>query len=288
MTAKSKPSITVPDILKRKSGREKISALTAYDFPTAKILDNAGIDLILVGDSLGMVVLGYSNTIPVTMDVMIHHTRAVSRGAQRALVIGDMPFFSCNVSLDEAKKNACRFIQEGGAGGVKIEGSSPRRLELIASLVEADIPVMGHVGLTPQSIHHLGRFQVIGKNPREAREILAQARDLERAGVFAVVLECIPREIAAEVTKKLNIPTIGIGAGPHCDGQILVFHDLAGYSHGYLPKFVKQYARLNDVIEEAAQNYIQDVKKGVFPEDKHSYHLKKPGRLGEFFNHEKE
>lgn len=288
MTAKSKRLVTVPDLLKKKAGREKITALTAYDFPTAKIMDRAGIDIILVGDSLGMVVLGYENTIPVTMDMMIHHTRAVTRGTEKALVVGDMPFFSYNVSLEEAKKNACRFIQEAGAGAVKIEGSSPRRLQLISSLVEADIPVMGHVGLTPQAIHHLGRFQVKGKNRREARDILAQARDLEGAGVFSVVLECIPRELAGEVTKKLNIPTIGIGAGPHCDGQILVFHDLAGYSHGYLPKFVKQYAGLNDVIGNAVKNYIQDVKKNAFPEDKHCYHLKNPGQLDEFLNHDEE
>jgi 3-methyl-2-oxobutanoate hydroxymethyltransferase len=288
MTAKSKEPVAIPDLLKKKASREKITALTAYDFPTAKIMDNAGIDIILVGDSLGMVVLGYENTIPVTMDMMIHHTRAVTRGTKKALVVGDMPFFSYNVSLEEAKKNACRFIQEAGAGAVKIEGSSPRRLQLISSLVEADIPVMGHVGLTPQAIHHLGRFQVKGKNRKEARDILAQARDLEGAGVFSVVLECIPRELAGEVTKKLNIPTIGIGAGPHCDGQILVFHDLAGYSHGYLPKFVKQYAGLNDVIGNAVKNYIHDVKKNAFPEDKHCYHLKNPSQLDEFLNHDEE
>jgi 3-methyl-2-oxobutanoate hydroxymethyltransferase len=280
--------VTIPDLQKKKSAQEKITALTAYDFPTAKILDEAGIDLILVGDSLAMVVLGYSNTIPVTMDMMIHHTHAVTRGTQRALVVGDMPFFSYNVSLEEAKKNACRFIQEGGAGAVKIEGSSPRRLKFISSLIEADIPVMGHVGLTPQAIHHFGRFQVRGKTRKEARDILSQAKDLEQAGVFAVVLECVPRELAGEVTKKLSIPTIGIGAGPHCDGQILVFHDLAGYSHGYLPKFVKQYAGLNDVIGGAVKNYIQDVKNQIFPEDKHCYHLKNPGQLDEFLNHDGE
>ncbi len=288
MNKKNKSPVTIPDLIKKKSTHEKITALTAYDFPTAKILDNAGIDLILVGDSLGMVVLGYSNTIPVTMDMMIHHTRAVTRGTKRALVVGDMPFFSYNASLEEAKKNACRFIQEGRAGAVKIEGSSPRRLELISSLVEADIPVMGHVGLTPQSIHHLGRFQVRGKTRKEARDILDQARELEKSGVFSVVLECIPLELADEVTKKLSIPTIGIGAGPHCDGQILVFHDLAGYSHGYLPKFVKQYAGLNDVIGDAVENYIQDVKEKTFPDDKHSYHLNNPGRMGEFLNHDEE
>jgi len=288
MTAKSKNPVTIPGLKKKKSVQEKITALTAYDFPTAKILDEAGIDLILVGDSLGMVVLGYSNTIPVTMEDMIHHTRAVTRGTRYALTVGDMPFFSYNVSLEEAKKNACRFIQEGGARAVKIEGSSPRRLELISSLVEADIPVMGHVGLTPQSINHLGRFQVRGKNRKEARDILSQARDLENAGVFAVVLECIPRELAGEVSQKLKVPTVGIGAGPLCDGQILVFHDLAGYSHGYLPKFVKQYAQLNDIIRKGVRNYIQDVKAGEFPEDKHSFHLKNPSQLNDFLNHEDE
>jgi 3-methyl-2-oxobutanoate hydroxymethyltransferase len=288
MTANSRSRVTIPDLIKKKTNHEKITALTAYDFPTAKIMDNAGIDLILVGDSLGMVVLGYTNTIPVTMDIMIHHTSAVARGTNYALVVGDMPFFSYNVSHEVARKNACRFIREAGAGAVKIEGSSPRRLELIESLAEADIPVMGHVGLTPQSIHHLGRFHVRGKTRKEARDILSQAKELEKAGVFAVVLECIPRELAQEVTHKLMVPTIGIGAGPHCDGQILVFHDLAGYSHGYLPKFVKQYAGLNDVIGKAVSHYIEDVKKEAFPEDRHSFHLKNPAQLNDFLNHDDE
>jgi 3-methyl-2-oxobutanoate hydroxymethyltransferase len=267
--------VTIPHLLKKKARGEKIVALTAYDFPTALILDEAGVDIILVGDSLGMVVLGYENTIPVTMDEMIHHTKAVTRAVRRALVIGDMPYFSFHQTEELTIANASRFLKEAGAKGIKIEGASKRRLKLIEAMVEAEIPVMGHVGLTPQSIHHLGQFKVKGKEADEARKICADAQNLERAGVFAVILECIPQDLARRVTAKLKIPTIGIGAGPHCDGQILVFHDLVGYSTGYIPKFVKRYADLQSVIGQAVKKYSEDVRTGVFPDETHSYHRKK-------------
>jgi 3-methyl-2-oxobutanoate hydroxymethyltransferase len=266
--------VTVPSLLKKKKAGEKITALTAYDYPIAKIVDSAGIDVILVGDSVGMVVLGYENTIPVTMEEMIHHTKAVVRGTKRALVIGDMPYFSFHLTADETITNASRFLKEAGAQAVKIEGASPKRLKLIERLVEAEIPVMGHVGLTPQSINHLGRFKVKGKAVDEARKILADARNLEQAGVFSVILECVPLELARIVTERLQVPTIGIGAGPYCDGQILVFHDLVGFMNGYLPKFVKRYVHLHDTLMQAVQAYAGDVLAGQFPDDEHSYHFK--------------
>lgn len=268
------PKVTIPFLRDKKKNGIKIFALTAYDYPTAKLLDEAGVDLILVGDSLGMVVLGYENTIPVTMEDMLHHTKPVVRAAKRAFVVGDMPYFSFHLSIEESIFNASRFLKEAGAKAVKIEGASPRRLALVKALVEAEIPVLGHVGLTPQSIHHLGRFRVRGKIAPEARDILEDARNLEKAGVFAVVLESIPMELARIITEDLSVPTIGIGAGPHCDGQILVFHDLVGFSNGYLPKFVKQYAELGRIIGDAVGTYIDEVRTGDFPGDVHSYHLK--------------
>ena len=274
MAANNNQRVTIPALQSKKANKEKITALTAYDFPIARIVDDAGIDLVLVGDSLGMVVLGYDNTIPVTMDEMIHHTKPVVRAVKRALVIGDMPYFSFHLSTEESVFNASRFIKEAGAQGVKIEGASKKRLRLIESLVEAEIPVMGHVGLTPQSIHHIGQFKVKGSEKGEARKVIQDAVNLEKAGVFAVILECIPMEVAGIITEKLKVPTIGIGAGPRCDGQILVFHDLVGYSSGYLPKFVKKYADLHGIISQAVGKYKEDVQKGVFPDDEHSYHLK--------------
>ena len=274
MAANNNQRVTIPALQSKKANKEKITALTAYDFPIARIVDDAGIDLVLVGDSLGMVVLGYDNTIPVTMDEMIHHTKPVVRAVKRALVIGDMPYFSFHLSTEETVFNASRFIKEAGAQGVKIEGASKKRLRLIESLVEAEIPVMGHVGLTPQSIHHIGQFKVKGSEKGEARKVIQDAVNLEKAGVFAVILECIPMELAGIITEKLKVPTIGIGAGPRCDGQILVFHDLVGYSSGYLPKFVKKYADLHGIISQAVGKYKEDVQKGVFPDDEHSYHLK--------------
>jgi 3-methyl-2-oxobutanoate hydroxymethyltransferase len=266
--------VTIPALLARKNAGPKIVCLTAYDHPTAKILDEAGVDLILVGDSLGMVVLGYENTVPVTMDEMIHHTRAVTRAVKRALVVGDMPYFSFHLSADETVRNASRFLKEGGAAAVKIEGASKKRLKLVEAMVEAEIPVMGHVGLTPQSIHHLGRYRVRGTAAEGARRIIDDARNLERSGAFAVVLESMPVEVAAEVTRAVGIPTIGIGAGPACDGQVLVLHDMLGYSAGYMPKFVRKYADLNAVIGGAVGAYASDVRVGRFPDDATSYHLK--------------
>jgi 3-methyl-2-oxobutanoate hydroxymethyltransferase len=268
------PKVTIPSLLAKKKKKEKIAALTAYDYPIAQIVDESGVDIILVGDSLGMVVLGYANTLPLTMEDMIHHTKPVARAARRALVVADMPYFSFHLSLEDSVRNASRFLKEAGAAAVKIEGASQKRLRLIRALVEAEIPVMGHVGLTPQSIHHLGQFKVRGSEVEEASRIIADALSLEKAGVFSIVLECIPMELAKIVTEKVRVPTIGIGAGPYCDGQILVFHDLVGYSNGYLPKFVRKYAELHQVISQAVQRYIEDVKAGEFPDDLHSYHMK--------------
>ncbi len=275
MTENKKSTVSITSLRRKKEAGEPIVALTAYDYPVAKIVDAAGVDLILVGDSLGMVVLGYPTTIPVTMDEMIHHTRAVTRAVKRAMVVGDMPYGSFHLSEEQSVANALRFIKDAGVGAVKIEGASTRRLRLIEAMVEAEIPVMGHVGLTPQSIRHLGRFKVAGKTEAEAELILQSAKQLEQVGVFAVILECIPMELAREVTSRLTVPTIGIGAGPHCDGQILVFHDLVGFNNGYLPKFVKKYADLQTVLSEAVGVYADDVRTRRFPEDVHSYHLKK-------------
>jgi len=271
--------ITVPDILSRKTvptsaipeKQQKITCITAYDYPTARLLDDAGIDMLLVGDSLGMVVLGYDSTLPVTLDDMIHHTRAVRRGTRRALVVADMPYGSFHVSLDESVRNAVRLVKEGGAEAVKVEGGE-RRIELIVRLVEAEIPVVGHVGLTPQSVNALGGFHVQGKTSDAARQVERDARAVEAAGAFAVVLESMPRELAARITEKLRIPTIGIGAGPDCDGQVLVFHDLVGYATEHKAKFVRQYANLSAEISRAATQYCEDVSSGRFPSDLESYH----------------
>ncbi len=265
---------TIPSIQARKAVGPKIVCLTAYDFPTARILDERGVDIILVGDSLGMVVLGYENTVPVTMDEMLHHTRAVTRAVRRALVVGDMPYFSFHLGAGETIRNASRFLKEGGASAVKIEGASAKRLRLVKAMVEAEIPVMGHVGLTPQSILSLGRYKVRGKLAAEARRIVEEAQGLEEAGAFAVVLESVPVEVAALVTRAVGIPTIGIGAGPACDGQILVFHDVMGFSTGYMPKFVRRYADLNGVMGVAVGAYAADVRAGRFPDDATSYHLR--------------
>jgi 3-methyl-2-oxobutanoate hydroxymethyltransferase len=267
--------ITVPDILSRKSStldkKRKISCLTAYDYPTAKLLDDAGVDVLLVGDSLGMAVLGYDSTLPVTLEDILHHTRAVRRGTRRALLVADMPYGSFHVSAEETIRNAVRLIKEGGAEAVKVEGGE-RRIELIAKLVEAEIPVMGHIGLTPQSFNSLGGFQVQGKTADAARQVERDARAVEAAGAFSVVLESMPRELAARITENLRIPTIGIGAGPDCDGQILVFHDLVGLTIGHKPKFVRQYANLGAEVARAVVEYCEDVRNGNFPSDAESYH----------------
>ena len=272
--------ITVPDILNRKShpgtipieSHRKITCLTAYDYPTARLLDEAGVDILLVGDSLAMVVLGYEITLPVTVDEMMHHVRAMRRGVRRALVVADMPYGSFHVSLDESVANAVRFIKEAGAEAVKIEGGE-KRLELISRLVEAEIPVMGHVGLTPQSINALGGFKVQGKTFEAAQQLIRDARAVEAAGAFSIVLESVPRELAVQITEQLRIPTIGIGAGPECDGQVLVLHDLVGLTFGGVPKFARQYANLSETISRAVIEYCEDVRSGRFPSDAESYHL---------------
>jgi 3-methyl-2-oxobutanoate hydroxymethyltransferase len=265
----------VPDILSRKSSsldkKAKISCLTAYDYPTARLLDEAGVEVLLVGDSLGMAVLGYDSTLPVTLDDILHHTRAVRRGTKRALLVADMPYGSFHVSIEEAIRNAVRLVKEGGAEAVKIEGGE-RRIELIAKLVEAEIPVMGHIGLTPQSFNALGGFQVQGKTADAARRVERDARAVEAAGAFSVVLESLPRELAARITDNLRIPTIGIGAGPDCDGQILVLHDLLGLTAGHKPKFVRRYADLGAEVSRAVGEYCEDVRHGRFPSDAESYH----------------
>ncbi|HUU36873.1 MAG TPA: 3-methyl-2-oxobutanoate hydroxymethyltransferase [Candidatus Desulfaltia sp.] len=278
MSEKAEPAVTIPYLQGKKERGERIVALTAYDYPSALILDQSGVDIVLVGDSLGMVVLGYENTIPVTMDEMIHHTKAVSRAVRRALVIGDMPYFSFHQTEEVTIANASRFLKEAGARGVKVEGASEKRLKLIVAMIEAEIPVMGHVGLTPQSIHHLGQFRVRGGDEEEARKIIDDARKLEQAGVFAVILECVPKELAGAITKTLKVPTIGIGAGPLCDGQVLVFHDMVGYSTGYNPKFVKKYADMQSVISRAVKQYADEVRGGIFPDESHAYHPKKKAK----------
>ena len=272
--------ITPVDVQEMKRAGKKITMLTAYDYPMALLEDRAGIDIILVGDSVGMVVLGYENTIPVTMDEMIHHTKAVSRGARSALIIGDMPFMSYNSSEREAISNAGRFMKEGGADAVKLEGGTSVT-EVVRAIVKAGIPVMGHIGLTPQTISMLGGFKVQGKDAKAAQKIIDDAMILEEAGAFSVLLEAIPAPIARRITERLTVPTIGIGAGVHCDGQVLVVHDMLGFFDRFTPKFVKKYANLNDSILKAFESYREDVLKGAFPSDQHSFHIdeKELGKL---------
>src|SRR6201998_1432636 len=267
--------ITVPSLLHRKSlsprDSTKITCLTAYDYPTARLLDEAGVEVLLVGDSLGMVMLGHETTLPVTVEEMLHHTRAVRKGTRRALVVADMPFGSYHAEISESVRNAVRFVKEAGAEAVKVEGGE-RRLELIARLTESEIPVMGHVGLTPQSLHAMGGYRVQGKPPYSAKHLLRAARAVEAAGAFAIVLEAVPRELAAQITRELRIPTIGIGAGPDCDGQVLVLHDILGLTFSQTPKFARQYANVSEVISKAVREYCDDVRRGGFPLDGESYH----------------
>ena len=262
--------ITITDIKEIKQKKEKIPMLTAYDYVTAKMVDEAGVPLILVGDSLGMVMLGYESTIPVTMEEMIHHTKAVVRGAKKALVVGDMPFMTYHISVSDALRNAARFIQEGGAQAVKLEGGEVVA-ETIKRIVGCGIPVMGHIGLTPQSIHQLGGFKVRGKGLEEGRKLLNDARILEEAGAFAVVLECTPAPLSKLITQKLTIPAIGIGAGPDCDGQVQVISDLLGLYTDFVPKHAKQYARLAGEIKTAVSSYVSEVKSRSFPTAEQSY-----------------
>lgn len=262
--------LRIPDVKNKKQQGEKVTMLTAYDFVLARLLDEAGIDILLVGDSLGMVLLGYETTLPVTLEMMIHHSRAVSRGAQRALVVADMPFLTYHLSLSEAVQNAGRLIQEGGVAAVKMEGGRTV-VDVTRRLVEVGIPVMGHLGLLPQSIHQLGGFRPQARGRAAAERLLEDAEILEEAGAFAVVLESVPAEVAKRVTARLSIPTIGIGAGPHCDGQVLVSHDAFGLYQGSVPPFVKQYVQLGAQLKKAAQTYIADVQAGRFPAQEHCF-----------------
>ncbi len=261
--------VTIPSLLRRKHRGEKITMLTAYDFTFSHIFDTAGIDVLLVGDSLGNVIQGQDTTLPVTLDESLYHTRLVSRGASRALVVGDMPFGSYQVSAEDAVRNAIRFVKEGGAQAVKLEGGTAVR-DTIQRIVSAEIPVMGHVGLTPQAIHRMGGHRVQGRTDASRSRVLADARAVQEAGAFAVVLEGMPVEFAAEVTDSLEIPTLGIGAGVHCDGQVLVMHDLLGLSD-WAPSFVKQYASLGVVASQAARRFAEEVSDAKFPDEKHSY-----------------
>ncbi|MBI2988747.1 MAG: 3-methyl-2-oxobutanoate hydroxymethyltransferase [Deltaproteobacteria bacterium] len=263
--------VTAPEIKRMKQRGEKIAVLTAYDYSFARILDEAGVDILLVGDSVGSVIQGQQSTLPVTVDEMIYHTKAVVRGRRRALVVADMPFLSYQVSLEEAKRNAGRFLQEAGAEAVKIEGGV-HFLETIEALVQMGIPVMGHVGLTPQSVHRFGGYKVQGKEKEERGIILQDALAVEEAGAFSVVLEGIPMDLAQEITRRLSIPTIGIGAGIHCDGQVLVVHDMLGLFDMYTPKFVKRYADVRGIITDAVKNFIAEVREEKFPGEEHSFH----------------
>ena len=258
--------VTIPALFKMKEKREKIAALTAYDYPFAKMADESGIHVILVGDSLGMAVQGYSNTLPVTMDEMIYHTRLVTRATQHALVIGDMPFMSYQTGIDTAVSNAGRFIKEGGAAAIKLEGGASVS-PVIRAVSSAGISVQAHIGLTPQSVHQMGGYRV----QRDEDRLLADALEVQDAGAFSVVLEGIPSDIASSITQKLKIPTIGIGAGPHCDGQILVIHDLLGLTDRHVPRFVKQYSRLMDLSKHSIQEYVAEVQSGSFPGKEHCY-----------------
>lgn len=260
---------TAPKITALK-GREKIVSLTAYDFSMARMVDEAGIQLVLVGDSLGMTMLGYENTLPVTLEQMLHHTAAVARGAKHALVVTDLPFLTYQVSVEQALANAGRCIKEAGAGAVKVEGGA-FRAPTIRALVENGIPVLGHIGLTPQSIRAMGGYKVQGRKSDEADHLLADARAVAEAGAFAIVLEAMPSELASAITAAVSVPTIGIGAGPHCDGQILVLHDILGLYGEFKPKFVKRYANLGPEIKKALAEYAAEVREGEFPGPEQSY-----------------
>lgn len=261
---------TVRTLQEQKARGEKIAMVTAYDFPSARIADEAGLDLILVGDSLGMAILGYETTLPVTMDEMLYHTKAVARGVKNSLLVADMPFLSYHLTIPEAIANAGKFLQEAGAQAVKLEGGQDR-IEVIQAIVKAGIPVMGHLGLTPQSVHQLGGYKVQGKEKAQAQKLLEEARELEEAGVFSLVLECIPSRLAETISRSLSIPTIGIGAGPCCDGQVLVWHDLLGITRNLKPRFVKRYANLHAEMLQAVKAYKDEVKEGKFPLAEHSF-----------------
>lgn len=267
-----KRRITAADFVAFKENRQRITMMTAYDYTSARLVDEAEMDVILVGDSLGMVILGYENTLQVTMEDMLHHTRAVSRGAGKTMVIADMPFLSYHINTEEAVRNAGRFIQEAGAHAVKLEGGKDVAPQ-IAAILKAQIPVLGHLGLTPQSVHRFGGFKVQGKEKEAARELIEEALLLQELGVFGIVLECIPAALAKMISEKLRIPTIGIGAGPDCDGQVLVLQDVLGLNREFTPKFVKKYGELGDAMVSALRSYAQEVRQGVFPEASHTFSM---------------
>jgi len=264
--------VTINQVKEMKRKGEKIAMLTAYDYSTAKIIDEADIPLILVGDSLGMVVLGYETTIPVTIEAMIHHTKAVVRGTKRSLIVGDMPFMTYHLSAEDALRNAARFIQEAGCQAVKLEGGVTVA-EKVRRVVDCGIPVMGHIGLTPQSIHQLGGFKVQGKTPEAAIKLIKDARALEEAGAFAIVLETVPAQLASLITQKVDVPTIGIGAGIGCDGQIQIINDILGLFTDFVPKHAKQYIKLAEIIHNVVSEYASEVKSGGFPTDQNSFFL---------------
>ncbi|MBH0168383.1 MAG: 3-methyl-2-oxobutanoate hydroxymethyltransferase [Bacillota bacterium] len=264
---------TTKSFLKMKRDGEKISMVTAYDYPTAVICEKAEMDLLLVGDSLGMVVLGYDSTIPVTMEDMIYHTKAVKRGAPNTFIVTDMPFMTYHGSIDETLNNARRILQESGASAVKVEGGK-QIVQTVERLTDAGVPVMGHLGLTPQMVGVMGGYGVQGKEERDAERLIEESLLLEKAGAFAIVLECVPQQLAEIVTKKLRIPVIGIGAGKHTDGQVLVYHDMIGYGFHHVPKFVKTYGNVKDVMVEGLLKYKEDVRTQQFPEESHSFNMK--------------
>ena len=265
--------VTIAELLQKKKEGQKITMMTAYDYPTGRLVDQAGIDTILVGDSLGMVMLGYNSTVPVTMDEMIHHCKAVSRGAKSGFLIGDMPFMSYQINIEQAVENAGRFIKEAGCDSVKLEGGT-EMAHVVKAIVRAGMPVCAHIGLTPQTATMLSGFRVQGKDAESARELVQSARDLEEAGAFMIVMECIPDLLAAKITKELKIPTIGIGAGKDCDGQVLVYHDLVGLFERFTPKFVKQYINLSPKIKDALIQFKTEVESGSFPGPEHTFAMK--------------
>ncbi|MGE5417608.1 MAG: 3-methyl-2-oxobutanoate hydroxymethyltransferase [Acidobacteriota bacterium] len=265
--------ITTAVLKEKKLKGEKITMLTAYDYATAMAVDQAGIDVILVGDSLGNVILGYENTLAVTMEDMIHHTKAVSRGTKNSMVVGDMPFLSYHITIPEAVRNAGRFVQEAGAHAVKLEGGQ-ERVDTIKAIIDAQIPVIGHIGLTPQSVNQFGGFKVQGRDLETAKKLINDAIALDRAGVFSIVLEGVPAALAAKITQEVAVPTIGIGAGAGCDGQVLVINDLLGLNPGHVPKFVKKFAELYPLMVQAIEAYKDEVEKGTFPATEHCYTIK--------------
>lgn len=271
MSDKPRTKVTAPSIKERKGG-QKIGMVTAYDTPGAVIASEAGADIILVGDSVANTVLGFDTTLSVDVDIMIHHTAAVKRGKPHSLIVGDLPWMSYHLSPEDALLNASRLMREGGAEAVKLEGGRDR-VDVVKAIVSAEIPVMGHVGLTPQSVHAMGGYKVQGRAVEDARKILSDAHALEEAGVFAIILEGIPELLGQLITKELSIPTIGIGAGKHCDGQVLVFHDVLGLYDGSYPKFVRRYADLKTLAVEAMSAYLTDVQSGAFPGDEETYHM---------------